>query len=266
MIRNQFLGINPLLHAEIGETEGWKGFHTAQIVFILRAMRQTLVPQGIYTANMVQSLQVSEDDDGEHPYWAVVIHRIYETGGNLKPIARIELLSESNKPGGRFWQTYQDNRNRFLAGDVVYVELDYLHESPPTFDYIPDYTRWQTQPNSRAYRIMVVDARLTLWDGTAYIHQFDVDTSIPTVTIPLSGADQFDFDFNAPYQKTYEEMLYGQIQVKYDELPVNFERYSRADQARILTRLLWVRDGQGAERVPAPLPPLSYEEAHQRWG
>jgi hypothetical protein len=48
------------------------------------------------------------------------------------------------------------------------------------------------------------------------------------------------FDFDAPYQKTYTEMLYGLEFVDYSEQLPSFDRYSRADQVRIVHRVYTV--------------------------
>jgi hypothetical protein len=89
------------------------------------------------------------------------------------------------------------------------------------------------------------------------VHEFDVDTPIPTMTVPLSGDDLLDFDFDAPYQRTFEAATYGAYLVDYAQLPMEFERYSRADQMRIARRMLAVmeavRDGVDLAAIPAPL-------------
>lgn len=86
----------------------------------------------------------------------------------------------------------------------------------------------------------MIDPRPTFAEGKAYIAEFDVDEIMPTVTIPLNGADQLRFDFNAPYQKTFTETLYGLELVDYQQLPLRFERYSPADQVRIANRMVAV--------------------------
>jgi hypothetical protein len=128
---------------------------------------------------------------------------------------------------------YGEKRLKLLQSGLVFVEIDYLHETPPTFPRLPNYSLWgrmpQPQPGAHAYRILVVDPRPTLQEGISAAYQFDVDDPIPVVTIPLNAGDKLDFDFNAPYQKTYEEMLYGLQPVDYSSLPLRFDSYSRDD-------------------------------------
>ena len=112
---------------------------------------------------------------------------------------------------------------------------------------------------------MVLDPRPDTQHGLASLNEFAVDESIPTISIPLSGEDQLAFDFNAPYQRLYQEMLYGLDTVDYATLPSNFERYSPADRARIANRMLavlaTVQSGADLEAGPLPAAALSLEEA-----
>lgn len=173
--------------------------------------------------------------------------KIYETkSGKLdpgSPVAWIELLSPSNKPGHPDADEYFEKRLKILRSGIVFIELDYLHESAPTLNGIPNYRRRRGHPaddDARAYRIIVIDPRPTLDDGIARVTEFDVDAPIPTISIPLSGEDTFHFDFGKPYQKTFEETLYGLERVDYSEFPPNFNRYSADDQARIANRMMVV--------------------------
>jgi hypothetical protein len=101
--------------------------------------------------------------------------------------------------------------------------------------------------------------------GLASFNEFAVDAPIPTLNIPLSGDDQLTFDFDAPYQRLYREMLYGLDTVDYATLPPNFERYSPADRARIANRMLAViaaaQAGVDLEAGPLPVAALSLDEA-----
>jgi hypothetical protein len=58
------------------------------------------------------------------------------------------------------------------------------------------------------------------------------------VSIPLNRDDVLEFDFGAPYRKTFEETLYGLERVDYAQLPLNLDRYLPDDQARIARRML----------------------------
>ncbi len=148
------------------------------------------------------------------------------------------------------------------------MELDYLHESGATFGPLGRYRIPQRQAadaHAHPYRIAVIDPRPNFDEGKAYIAEFDVDEAIPMLTIPLNDNDQLRFDFDAPYQKTYTETLYGLELVDYRKLPLHFDRYSPADQARIANRMiavLWaLEQGEDLETGPFAVTELSLTEA-----
>jgi hypothetical protein len=105
-------------------------------------------------------------------------------------------------------------------------------------------------------------------EGKVYLHQFDVDAPIPLITIPLSADDKLDFDFGAPYHRTLQETLFGYEFVDYSQLPLNFDRYSEADQARIAARMVAVleaaRAGVDLETGPFPVTPMILAEGLAR--
>jgi Protein of unknown function (DUF4058) len=188
-----------------------------------------------------------------------------------EPIAWIELLSPSNKPGGRDAREYFDNRLAVLESGLVFIEIDYLHESPSTLRGLPSYRPHRGQPGddrARAYRIAVIDPRPDLRRGLVHAHEFGVDVPIPTVAIPLSGDDSLPFDFGQPYRKTIEETLYGLQLVNYRELPMNFDHYSREDQRQIVLRMLATveagRDGHDLESDPFPTGDMDLDTALAR--
>jgi Protein of unknown function (DUF4058) len=188
-------------------------------------------------------------DEDPAPYNAVTIYEfLADRRQRGEPVAWIELLSPSNKPGGQDGELYLRKRQHLIERGIVFVELDYLHTSPATFDYFPYYGGARTQPGATTYRILVIDPRPSMMKGVAYPHGFHVDDPIPAVTIPLSGEDRLHFDFNAPYQRTVEEMFYGLEFVDYTRLPIGFDLYSPADQSRILGRMQAVIDAAQAGR------------------
>lgn len=73
----------------------------------------------------------------------------------------------------------------------------------------------------------------------------------------MNADDVLPFDFDMAYHKTIEDTLYGYERVDYRELPLNFELYSKADQVRILARMLTILGavdaGQDLEQAPLPL-------------
>jgi hypothetical protein len=201
-------------------------------------------------------------------YHAIQIYR-YDTGKQQrgKPVAWIELLSPSNKPGGQDAKEYKTKRLALLDTGLIFVELDYLHESEPTLYNIPVYRRrgQPPNPNAHAYRIIVLNPHPSTEDGTTHLYEFDVDVPIPEVTLPLTGEDKFLFDFDAPYQKTLFETLYAQEEVNYAEFPKRFKRYNQTDQTRIARRMLAVLEAAHAgidlETGHLPVKTISLEDA-----
>lgn len=118
--------------------------------------------------------------------------------------------------------------------------------------------------DAHPYYILMLDPRPLISQGAAHLYQFDVDTAIPPITIPLNGDDKIVFDFDIPYQRTIREELFGYEFVDYRQLPMNFERYNKADQTRIANRMLVVLDaaqrGIDLETGPFPVQSLPLEE------
>jgi Protein of unknown function (DUF4058) len=208
-----------------------------------------------------------EETISEKPYRALALYESLEKRDRGEPIAWIELLSPSNKPGGRDAATYRDKRRTLLERGLVLVEIDYLHESSPTFQGIPDYrtraTRRKAEPGSYAYRIVVVDPRPQLNKGKIKVYQFGVDTSLPAATIPLQGNDSIDFNFGFPYHEAVQMELFTVEFVDYSQLPQHFDRYNQDDQARIANRMLAVLEaaqkGIDLETGPFPVKELPLE-------
>jgi hypothetical protein len=225
------------------------------------ARRSTYVADTLeLVAPIPEALGVSNEPDD---YYKAVT--IYPLSGAAKgePVAWVELLSPSNKPGGQGWRDYRSKRESLLQAGIIFVELDYLHEQSPTLDIVADYhTRGPKQPpepGAHPYRIAVIDPRPAFINGKAHVRQFDVDEPLPTLTIPLLVEDAFAFDFGVAYSKTFLEMLYGN-EVDYRQLPLHFDAYSPDDQARIAARMVAVV--QAAEAgveldTAAPLPAQS---------
>ena len=89
-------------------------------------------------------------------------------GGDDKPVAWIEILSPSNKPGGSQQRTYLEKRDTLLeAAEFSFIEIDYLHKSSPTIAQVPDYTRQEN--GAAAYRVAVLDPRYGLHEGPAIL-------------------------------------------------------------------------------------------------
>lgn len=291
--RNLFNGVNPLLHSTWQAEYTWEDFHDRHMGDAAGLLREILRPLG-YTARMERSLQVVRSDnemfspqsdilisDTKHrdsaaspvadsvlTVWDLVRESLEDLSYRAitlyardrksrdEPVAWIELLSPTNKGRSADARTYQAKRNMLLESGIVFVEMDYLHETPPTFPSLADYT--QGKPNAHPYRIMVLDPRPDLHRGPVYPFEFGVGDRIPQVKIPLNDGDVVFFDFGAAYQKTFTEMGYGLEDIDYAHLPVNFDRYIPADQAKIAARLVAIRRAvdAGADLETADITPV----------
>ncbi len=208
--------------------------------------------------------QLSEKTYGAIGIYEIVPGRV-ERG---EAVAWIELLSPSNKPGGRDVRDYFNKRIKIIEAGLVFVELDYLHESAPTLRGLPDYHAKKDHLSEAAahpYRILIVDPRPNLIDGLVRVREFDVDEPIPTMNVALNGTDVLEFDFAAPYHKTLSDALYGLEWVDYTQFPIHFDRYGKADQTRIANRMLAVvraaESGINLELDAIPATNFSFELA-----
>jgi hypothetical protein len=222
------------------------------------------------TVQRISALELlAEDTLSEKPYRAVVIYELTDSQAERgEPVAWIELLSPSNKMGDDA-DLYHAKRASILNAGLVFIEIDYLHETAPTFSALPRYRKNGTSSlpfEPHAYRIVVIDPRPYLAKGWAEIYPMNVDDPFPLVDIPLNGNDALRFDFALPYQKSFEEGSYGK-RIDYSSLPHNFDRYSAADQTRIARRMVTVLSANDAEREQPPLvvdESLSLEEALEK--
>lgn len=266
-------GIEDSLQIRRSETE--EGRPESDIAIHDRDPIRSLLPySGAATiADKAEILTISDlllDYEELSEYRAIAIRsqRNERQDGSL--VAWIELLSPSNKL--QDVNLYRTKRLDLLKIGVVFIELDYLHESPPTFNRIPNYAGWRRRswpsPHSHPYRIFVIDPRPELYEGTAVHYEFDVDEPIPTVKIPLNDNDVLTFDFGPAYHKTLAETFFAYEFVDYAQYPVNFERYSPEDRQRIATRMVAVleaaRDKINLESGPFERPDISLEEAVQK--
>jgi Protein of unknown function (DUF4058) len=303
-VKNQYVGINAHLHS-FWQARGWSRFHNYYIGQLMALLKAQLIPMGytaeieeslqirrvgdisrpradifigdLDSQRMSQRTNptsmsghllalealIDEDEDREHPYAAVALYEFAPELG--EPVGWLELLSPSNKGGSADARAYRHKRAELLHTGLIFLEIDYLHESAPTFWRLPDYS--QREANAHPYRIVVLDPRPEFRQGCAHLYDFDVEEAIPTVEIPLNGSDKLAFDFDRAYQKTFQEGLYG-YSMDYRELPQNFERYSADDQARIARRMVAVleavKNGVDLESGPFPPPGLGLEAALER--
>lgn len=205
----------------------------------LRRASMTSADASVLTGVVIPLIAAAVDPNpiSDKPYSAVTIS---PADAEEQPIAWIELLSPTNKYPNSDAETYLQKRANLIDAGLVYVELDYLHESPPTLGILPDYSAKQMS-DAYPYRVIVIDPRPNRQRGYVSINEFDVDVPIPSVAIPLSGKDVITFDFNAPYHESLRIMQFGlRKEANYAALPVHFDRYRADDQARIARRMLAV--------------------------
>jgi hypothetical protein len=296
-VKNQYRGINAHLHSLFQAEGGWSGFHTRHVVHIADVLAAELLPKG-YVVEIEESLQIRRNFDTSQDYRADLliadqdIHRASSPTlakqGEWMPVAElldeeelseipyralsiaprddepivwIELLSPTNKGQSEDAQTYRTKRKNLLSGGLVFVELDYLHETSPTFSTLPYYypgRRKKWLRDAHPYWLVVIDPRPDLEDGKAQVIGFDVDAPIPLLEIPLTGGQSLNFDFGVPYQRSFDLGMVGHS-VDYSELPRNFDRYSPADQLRIAQRMLAVLKAHQAG-VDLETSPLTVDE------
>lgn len=161
---NLYPGINAHLNSFLQqEGGGWESFHAEHIIDLRRVLAKTL-PAGYY-AVAEKSLQITPlgsqvslavptgvypmtplISDPEDDLVGIVVYR--QEMGRLpgKPVARIELLSPTNKPPSQDYRQYQSKRQLTLESGVSLVEIDYLHQTPPANPLLPDYS--QREPNA----------------------------------------------------------------------------------------------------------------------
>lgn len=199
--------------------------------------------------------QPLEDIDTEHPYSAIALYR--REHSDDAPVAWVELLSPSNKGISEDARKYRAKRRALLESRTVFVEIDFLHETPTTFSSLGDYTTGSA--DAKPWHIVVLDPRPDLRVGRGRPYGFVVDQPIPTAMIPLNDGDLLIFNFDAADQRTYTEMAYGLELVDYALLPDSFERYNTPDRARIVARLMAIRAAaeSGADLETADIAPAS---------
>lgn len=222
---------------------------------------------GLLVMPIAELLEAKEQ--GSKDYHAIGLYQFAPAKRDRgEPIVWIELLLPSNKPGGQNAAYYREKVLKLLRNGIVLIEIDYLHESAPTFPGIPNsrpVENGEALPqDAHPYRIVVIDPRPTLMKGIARLYQFGVDETLPVVDIPLQGGDVLAFDFGEPYVRTLEESMFG-LDVDYSQLPLNFQWYQKDDQERIAARMVAllnaVRTGADLETGPFPAKGMTLDAA-----
>jgi len=195
---------------------------------------------------LVETLFAEPVSDKE--FNAIKIYSLAQRGPNRgEPVVWIEVLSPTNKPEGSDSESYLNKRLKIVESGIVFIEIDYLHESSPTLTGIPNYRTHQNRQadaDSQPYRILIVDPRPDVADGVIRVNQFGVDDSLPVLNVALRGEDLLSMDLNDSYHAAIQDALYGFELVDYGSLPQRFERYRLDDQAKIAARMLAVIQSQ----------------------
>lgn len=179
----------------------------------------------------------AEDNPG-----SVVIYQAGEGSPLGRPVTRLELLSPSNKSGGRHHQQYEARRRQTLEKGLRLVEIDYLHQSPPIAPPIPDYSAGD--PEAYPYTILVSDPRPTMAQGAAQLYAWGVLEPLPKIVIPLAGADFVVVDFNAIYHATLQDHRFYRVISDYSVDPPGMERFREDDRAQLRATLAQLRNEQ----------------------
>jgi hypothetical protein len=180
-------------------------------------------------ATLTQPLLEALFDDEEDYYTSIMI--LADDDNPMgRPITRIELLSPSNKIG-RGYAQYHQKRLATLKAGISLIEIDYLHETPPTLNHIPSYA--DKQGGAFPYHISISQPIPSFERGTSATYGFFVDMPIPTIPIPLSNNQQVMLNLDEVYQKTFLSINLYRHLADYSALPPRFESYLPDDQAKI---------------------------------
>lgn len=147
-----------------------------------------------------------------------------------QPITQIEILSPTNKPPHSGYLQYVYKRDKLLHSGMNLVEVDLLHETASPLENVPVYP--DQVPHATPYYVAISTTDPSFEAGEAALYSFEVDQPIPVLHLPLKGSDYVPVDFEAAYNTTFESLLSAEL-VDYEQLPLNFQRYSSADQERI---------------------------------
>ena len=277
---NIFEGINPVLNEKLLYQGQWHGFHNLYLAELFKALRIELMTKG-YTVHLEETVQIQRFGEKSQLYRPdLLINRLYPTpltaslpqtqltieptiflyedleeadtdmtaivirknGDDDKPVTWIELLSPTNKaPYGHF-SDYQSKRTHIYTMGICFIELDFIHTQPPALSLLPNYSA--QDPNASPFHINVFEPHLQGKNERILNYSFGVADKIPTIPVPLEDEDRLIFDFNKPYQKMFEEALYGW---DIDYVTDTYHHYQPSDRNYILKR---VADALGAEESP----------------
>jgi len=282
--------VDAILHRVLqGEVAIWDGFHSAHIMYLAEAIENTLPPG--YEVRKEKSLQIKKLDlydpfcpsgfrrnlsqadsfqvgattsprlilspelkiEWGNCYEAIVIYKIGKSKHDDMAVTRIEILSPFTKTPEMGYGQYREKRTIALTEGILLVEIDYLYQSPPITELIPNYV--ERELYSYPYSIAVTVPRPLLREGELRIYSFRVDAPMPVIEIPLSGNDVVTVNFGNVYNQTYASSGFSD-RVDYELEPV--QGYSWGDRARIRARIAAIKaahaQGIYLEQGPFPIP------------
>jgi hypothetical protein len=265
---NIFEGINPVLNEKLLYEGLWQDFHNSYLVHLRDALKRALITKG-YHIGLEESVQIQRLGDDNKSYRPdIMISQRYpsahvpvatlsapttqtflfedvfdEADTNMtaivirkrddaQPVTWIELLSPTNKSPYRHFAEYLSKRTGVYTAGVSFVEVDFIHTQPPAFSRLADYSSQAV--NASPFYIGVFEPRPSVKKGQISIYNFGVADKIPTIPIPLADEETYIFDFNVPYQKMFDDALYG---LDIDYTADSIQHYHPADRDYILKRI-----------------------------
>jgi hypothetical protein len=216
---------------------GWQSFHGAHIGHLQEAI-EALLP-ATYYADSEQSLQRETIADEEDFLKGLAIYRMEGDAPTEIPVTRIELISPSNKAPHAYYRQYLSNRLDTLKAGVALIEIDYIHQRRPLLPNFPSYA--QGDPHSFPYMVLSSNPRSPEGSGSFQCYGIGVLDPLPRMTIPLLDNEPIVLDLGAVYRRTYESRRRYALRVDYGVDPVDVERYTSNDRAKIQTFLAQVR-------------------------
>ena len=209
-------------------------------VAIVRKRLSTTSAQMSAVAEPTWEEELIVELEPEEQMMAVVIQEL-EQDRSEKIVARLELISPANKPGGSYHDQYRVRQSECRRDQIPLVEIDFLHERKPVIPTIPLYP---VDSDSKAYYIALTDPRPEQAKRKTY--GFSVGESLPTISIPLAGTEIVVTNFDEIYQSCFEIERMG-LGLDYSLLPERFETYSADDQQRIKTRMAEIAQEYGEQ-------------------
>jgi hypothetical protein len=214
---------------QVGDREAQGQRRPDVVVFESTLSTESSIAMTGTTPTLELSLSEIMEPDEWHP--AVVIRNHGQVFSG-KVVARIELLSPANMPGGSYTSGYKRGRTEAIQSGVPLVEIDYLHEFPPIIDRVPHYPN---DKGSTAYMVAVTDPRPAWYKGHVRIFGFGLADPMPKIIVPLADEESVLLDMKSVYDETLTRGGRWQDGIDYSQPPSRFETYSPADQEAIRT-------------------------------